>query len=130
MMELTQYEALRAYAKMLNTLDADVLEPLVAEGFVCESQMVFSALESKQAYLDYIRPKMQTIKNEGAAVFAEMGEIDAYGALQPCVVLAQHSCDNLVGVVLARVQSGKLVRLDLCIVPPPKSAWRSGEYPT
>lgn len=128
-MDLTQYESLRAYAKMLNTLDADVLEPWLAEDFVYESQTVFSALESKQAYLDYIRPKMQTIKNEGAAVFAEMGEIDVYGALQPCVVLAQHSPDNLVSFILARVEGGKLVRLDLCVAPPPTWAQRSGEYP-
>jgi len=128
-MELTQSEALRAYAKMMNTLSADALEPLLADDFTYESQTVFSALESKQAFLDYIRPKLQTIQKAGATVFAEMGMVSAYGTHQPCVVLAQGSKDNLVGIVLARVSDNRLRRLDLCIVPPPQTAERSGEYP-
>jgi hypothetical protein len=128
-MSLTQSEALRAYARMMNTLDLSPLEPLLATDFTYESQTVFSALESKQAFLDYIRPKLQTIKDTGATVFAEMGMVSAYGQRQPCVVLAQNSKDNLVGLVLARVVAGKLSRLDLCIVPPPQAAERSGDYP-
>lgn len=128
-MELTQYDALRAYAKMMNNLNVDPLEPLLADDFVYESQAVFSALESKQDFLDYIRPKLQTIQNTGAEVFAEMGVISAYGAQQPCVVLAQSSKENLVALVLARTAGSKLCRLDQCIVPPPQSAERSGEYP-
>lgn len=128
-MDLTQHEALRAYAKMINTLNPDVLEPLLADDFTYESQTVIAALSSKRAYLDYIRPKLQTIKETGATVFAEMGMIVAYWEKQPCVVLAQYSRENLVGLVLARVSGDKLSRLDLCIVPPPQSAERTGEYP-
>lgn len=128
-MELTQAEALRAYAKMMNTLDVSALEPLLADNFTYESQAVFTPLDSKQSFLDYIRPKLVTIKNSGATVFAEMGMVAAYGQRQPCVVLAQNSRDNLVGLVLARIAGGKLSRLDLCIVPQPQSAERSGEYP-
>ena len=129
-MELTKSEALRAYARMMNTLSVSPLEPLLADNFTYESQAVFTALESKQAFLDYIRPKLETIRNVGATVFAEMGKVDAYGEDQPCVVLAQNNKGNLVGLVLARVTDGKLSRLDLCIVPPPQFAERSGEYPT
>lgn len=128
-MDLTQSEALRAYAKMMNTLSVTPLEPLLADNFTYESQTVFSALESKQAFLDYIRPKLETIQKAGATVFAEMGMVSAYGKHQPCVVLAQNTKDNLVGLVLASVSDSKLSRLDLCIVPPPQSAERSGEYP-
>jgi hypothetical protein len=128
-MELTQSEALRAYAKMMNTLSVGPLEPLLAENFTYESQAVLSPLESKQDFLDYIRPKLQTIQNAGSAVFAEMGTVSAYGESQPCVILAQRSKDNLVGLVFARLADGKLSRLDLCIVPAPQSAVRSGEYP-
>ena len=128
-MDLTQSEALRAYAKMMNTLSVTPLEPLLADNFTYESQTVFSALESKQAFLDYIRPKLQTIQKAGATVFAEMGMVSAYGKHQPCVVLAQNTKDNLVGLVLASVSDSKLSRLDLCIVPPPQSAERSGAYP-
>jgi hypothetical protein len=128
-MPLTQQEALCAYARMMNTLNADALEPLLAEGFVYESQTVFTPLESKEAFLAYIRPKLEAIRNAGAQVFAELGTVSAYGGIQPCVVLAQGSKENLVGLVLAKVQGEHASRLDLCIVPPPQSAERSGEYP-
>lgn len=52
-MMLTSTDALRAYAKMMNTLSVDALEPILADNFVYESQAVFSALESKQEFLDY-----------------------------------------------------------------------------
>lgn len=129
-MKLTEAAALRAYAKMMNTLDTAPLEPLLAEDFAYESQAVFQALESKQAFLDYIKPKLQTIARAKAIVYAEMGTVAAYGKQQPCVILAQNEKSNLVGLVLAKVDANKLKRLDLCVVPPPHSADRSGEYPT
>ncbi len=101
-MELTQAEALRAYAKMMNTLDVSALEPLLADNFTYESQAVFTPLDSKQSFLDYIRPKLVTIKNAGATVFAEMGMVAAYGQHQPCVVLAQTAeTTSLVSSLLA-----------------------------
>lgn len=128
-MELTQTDALRAYAKMMNTLRTEPLESLLAEDFTYESQTVFQALDSKEAFLDYIRPKLQTIAGSKATVYAEMGMVSAYGNRQPCVVLAQNERTNLVGLVLAKVKDNKLMRLDLCVVPPPQTAERSGEYP-
>ena len=129
-MEITEHEALRAYARMMNTLSVQRLEPLLADDFTYKSQYVFSALGSKQEFLDYIRPKLQTIREAGAPVFAEMGRVLAYGKRRPCVLLAQERKDSLVGLVLAKVSDGNLGRLDLCIVPSPQSAERSGEYPT
>ena len=58
-----------------------------------------------------------------------MGTVSAYGKDQSCVILAQTNKENLLGLVLAKVVAGKLKRLDLCIIPPPQSAKRSGEYP-
>jgi hypothetical protein len=63
-MELTKSDALRAYATMINTLDASHIEPLLAEDFHYLSQMVFEELESKQAFLTYIRGKLKTIKKQ------------------------------------------------------------------
>ena len=122
-------EALRAYARMLNTLSVEALEPYLADDFVYESQMVLMARRSKQEFLEYIRPKLETIRTSGTTVFAEMGEVWAYFEHRPCVVLAQGSKEDLVGIVLATVDRNKLSRLDLCIVPTPQSATRSGEYP-
>jgi hypothetical protein len=128
-MQMTEETALRAYAKMMNTLNAECLEPLLADDFTYESQHVFQPLESKQAFLDYIRPKLITIQQAKATVFAEMGTVTAYGDNQPCVILAQNDRANLVGIVLAKVDGEHLKRIDLCIVPPPQAAKRSGEYP-
>ena len=58
-----------------------------------------------------------------------MGTVDTHVENQLCVILAQNDRSNLVGVVLAKVEGGLLKRLDLCIVPPPEAAERSGEYP-
>jgi hypothetical protein len=127
-MTMTVEDALRAYAKMMNTLDTSHLEPLLADDFHYASQWVFSEIESKQDYLEYIVPKLTTIKQSGNATFAEMGWLDQE-FLGPCVVLAQRDKDNLVAVVLAKLEDGKIKRLDICGAPSPHSARRTGEYP-
>ncbi len=129
-MELTEDIALRAYAKMMNTLSTEPLEAILADDFIYESQMVIKPLNSKQAFLDYMVPKLQTIQRLNATVYAEMGSVSAYSENQPCVILAQNDKANLIGLVLAKTDGKVLKRLDLCIVPSPQSAERSGEYPT
>ena len=57
-MPLTEEAALRAYAKMMNTLNAECIEPLLADDFILESQQVFQPLESKEEFLEYIRGKI------------------------------------------------------------------------
>ncbi len=129
MTDLPETAGLRAYAAMMNTLDPARLEPHLAEDFVYESQAVFQPLESKRAFMDYITPKLETVPKAKATVYAELGRVSAYGRAQPCVILAQNSLDNLVGLVLAKCENGKLTRLDLCVVPSAHEAERSGDYP-
>ena len=128
-MTLTKADALRAYARALNSGSTLPLEACLADDFSYESQWVFSAIESKVEFLEYLSRKLETIAREGATVFAEMGTISAYGEDRPCVIVAQHARENLVGIALAKVENGELKRLDLCMVPPPEEATRSGEYP-
>jgi hypothetical protein len=125
----TELKGLRAYAAMMNTLDATRIESILADDFIYESQAVFQPLESKQAFLEYIKPKLETVRRSNATVYAEIGRVSAYGRDQECVVLAQNTPDNLVALVLAKSEGSKLKRLDLCIVPPPHTAQRTGEYP-
>jgi hypothetical protein len=113
--------ALRAYAEMMNTLDCKKLEPLLAPDFHYASQWVFSEIETKQGYLDYIRPKLETIKWSGNRVWAEMAHLDR-DFPEPCVVLAQGNKDNLIALVLAKVADGLITRFDMCAVPSPYSA--------
>ena len=127
-MSLTAEQALRAYAAMMNTLDASRLEPLLADDFHYASQWVFAEIESKVAYLDYIVPKLEAIRRSGVAVWAEMGGLDREFA-GPCVVMAQGDKENLVAVVLARIENEKIKRLDLCRAPSPHLARRTGDYP-
>ncbi|MBS0391684.1 MAG: nuclear transport factor 2 family protein [Proteobacteria bacterium] len=126
---LSKESGLRAYASMINSLDAEKLAPLLADDFTYESQMVFEPIESKKAFLEYIRVKLETIRNSDSPVYAEMGVVHAYFENQPCVILAQGSKEDLVAIVLAKTEGAFLKRLDLCIVPEPHSAKRSNDYP-
>lgn len=125
---LSQENALRAYAAMMNTQDESKFAELLADNFHYASQWVLSEIESRQAYLDYIKPKLSAIKLPGSAVWAEMAHLESEipGA---CVVMAQGSKDNLVSLVLVKVADGKIIRLDMCGAPSPYSAIRSGDYP-
>ncbi len=127
---LTELNALRAYARMLNTLNVDQLERFLAEDFRYTSQAVFKELTSKTEYLSYITRKLETIRLARVPVFAEMGQVDVMSDMRPCVVVAQGNQESLEALVLGEVDGGRLKRLDLCIVAPhPTTAQRSGEYP-
>ena len=128
LMSLTSEQALRAYAMTMNTLDASHLEPLLADDFHYASQWVFDEMESKAEFLDYIVAKLETIRECGELPWAEMGWLD-HTWPGPCVVMAQGKRDDLVALVVAEVADGKIRRLDMCCIPPPQSARRSGEYP-
>lgn len=114
---------------MMNTLSAAHLEPLLAEDFHYESQWVFGAITSKQAYLDYIGPKLDAIRASGSRVWAEMAELRGYAG-GPCLVLAQGEQDKLSATLLMKILDGKIKRADMCFIPPPEAATRTGEYPT
>ena len=119
---------LRAYATMMNTLNVDAIEPLLADDFHYSSQWVLAEITSKQEYLDYIRPKLKALRDSETKVWAEMAHLDQE-IPGPCVVLAQNSKDNLLSLILGKVANGKLTRLDMCGAPSPHSAKRSGVYP-
>lgn len=120
--------ALRAYASMMNTLDSSKLESLLSDDFHYAPQMVLAEIESKQEYLDYINPKLEVVRASGTKVWAEMA-ILTHSFPGPCVVLAQGDKEHLVALVLAKVKGDQIERIDMCIVPTPQSAKRSGEYP-
>ena len=114
---------------MMNILNSSKLEPLLSPDFHYESQMVFSEIKSKQEYLDYINPKLEFIRASGIKAWAEMAML-THSFTGPCVVLAQGEKENLVALVLAEVKGDFIKRRDMCIVPAPKTAKRSGEYPS
>jgi hypothetical protein len=126
--ELSKVDALRAYARMMHHLSADYLAPLLADDFHYASQWVFEEITSKQQYLDYIRPKLEAIKASGSRVWAELGELLTYPG-GPCLFMAQGDKNNISATVLVEVIGSKIKRLDMCFVPSPQNARRTGEYP-
>ena len=128
LMSLSELDALTAYAKCLNLLSLDSLEPLLAEDFHFESQMVMSAITSKDEYLTYFRGKLPNLRNSEHSVFAEMGKIDAYGH-EDCLILAQGHIDNFVCLAFAKVKGELITHIDLCVIPRAIDAKRTGIYP-
>lgn len=127
-MDNQQLKALRAYAKMMNTLQTEWLGPLLAENLRYNSQWVFEEMRGKQKYLEYMQGKFQTITKSGSRPHAEIGELQEY-PFGPCVILAQGDKDNLVATVLVGIEDGLVAKLDMCAVPDPMAAIRTGEYP-
>ena len=126
--QLTEKDALSIYAKMMHTLDSSEFESFLSEDFSYSSQKVLTDMNSKDEFIEYIRPKLETIKKTNSSVYAELGVCPAYGHTD-CLIMAQGDKSNLLGVAYASVDKGKISGLSLCIVPTPDSAIRSGIYP-
>lgn len=60
-----ELEFLNALAKAYQTYDASVIESYLSDDMQYASFWVFSKLESKAAYMDYITGKLATMKNTG-----------------------------------------------------------------
>ncbi|MBM3974140.1 MAG: nuclear transport factor 2 family protein [Planctomycetes bacterium] len=128
-MSLSERDAITAYCRMLNTRDVEPLVPLLAADFVYESQVVLQPLRGVPDFVAYITGKFATLAESNQPAFAELGQVRAYGLRRPCAVLAQPTKADLVGIVLAKVAGDRIARLDVCIVPRPHEAERSGLYP-
>jgi hypothetical protein len=64
-MALTEIEALRAYARMINTLDVSHIEPLLDENVRYASQWMVGEIPSKEEFLDCMRSSMLELKRPG-----------------------------------------------------------------
>ena len=126
--QLTEKDALSIYAKMMHTLDSSEFESFLSEEFSYSSQKVLTDMNSKDEFIEYIRPKLEIIKKTNCSVYAELGVCPAYGHTD-CLIMAQGDKSNLLGVAYASVDKGKISGISLCIVPTPDSAERSGIYP-
>ena len=126
--QLTEKEALSIYARMMHNLDSSEFESFLSEDFSYSSQKVLTEMNSKDEFIEYIRPKLETIKKSKSHVYAELGICPAYGHTD-CLIMAQGGKSNLLGVAYASVYAGKITGLSLCVVPTPDSAERSGIYP-
>ena len=70
--QITEKEALSIYAKMMHTLDSSEFESFLPEDFSYSSQKVLTDMNSKDEFIAYIRPKLETIKKTKSSVYAEL----------------------------------------------------------
>ncbi|MDQ0319685.1 hypothetical protein QO002_001823 [Pararhizobium capsulatum DSM 1112] len=127
-MTLTVKDALRAYARMLNTCDLEPLSPFLSDDFRYTSQMVLTSIGSKADFLTYMREKLDVIRGRDDRPVAEMGYLPAMFN-RPCLVLSERDSNTAICTVLTEVSNQKLVQIDLCLIPTPGSAKRTGERP-
>ena len=119
-------EACRAYARALNNLDPTHLEPwLHPDDFTSSSQWVMEEMKGKEAYLDYLKGKFETIRGSSSPVWAEIGYTKAFGA-GDCVIIAQKDHKNLVATVLIKMEADKIKSISMCGIPSPTSVTEPG----
>ena len=130
-----------ALGKAYNTLNVEHIEQLLDDDVKYESQQVLSPLKGKEAVLDYLRKKFDTLRNTpGSELFAEIGfmgsqereYIKAAFATegQPCLILSQGEKERKLAVVLVEGLKGKISDVQLCTVAPHWSQVQgTGEYP-
>ena len=120
--------AAREYAIAWNSLRMNAFISLLAEDVLYESQMVIEALEGKQQIARYLREKIQAVKNAGTEfrVAVELGTT-TYPSVEPCAILYQGG-ETPIGLAFFKVGSNTIQRIDICNVPDPWGAKRSGEF--
>lgn len=127
-MVLTEYDAVKAYARMMNTRDLDHFAPFVADDIELKSQVQSEPVQGKQAFLDYMAKNLEKFADDARA-WAELGEVHKSGRTRPCAVLSQYSRDNMVATATVEIKDNQVTRLNLFLIPAPEEATRSGEYP-
>jgi hypothetical protein len=125
---LTTREALMAYATMINTGDPSALAPLLAPDFTYTSQSVLTDMVGKDAYLEFMAAKFETMRNAGLMPLADLAHRPGYGHVE-CAVLWQGAPPVPQCLVYADVVGEQLKAIHLCIVPAPESAKLLGLWP-
>ena len=69
-MQLTEIDALRAYARTINTLDVSHIEPLLDENVRYASQWMIGKITSKRDFLEYMQSHLLEIKQSGNRAYA------------------------------------------------------------
>lgn len=119
----------KTVAKSYNNLNHDVLNSVLDENIIYESQNVLKALEGKQNVLSYLEGKFKTIANSGNQVYAELGFLDE-AKQKPCIILSQGDKENKGVLILVKAENNLITRIDICTVAPHwSSAIRTDEYP-
>lgn len=121
-------EACRAYARMINTLDYSCLDPWLNPELEYQSQKVLEVMRGKERYSEYIRGKIETIRNSGYLTVAEIAYTDMFDP-GPCVIIAQGEEERWVATLLLKMKGNRIGSMVMCIIPSPYECRRTREQP-
>lgn len=103
-------QLLNKLADTYTKYDASIIEEYLAEDFHYASMWVFDEITSKEAYLNYLRGKLQTMKNNGVLhKFEIIQGSRGYGLL----VTYPPSNDDGYGFVIQLNDNNKIARIDM-----------------
>ena len=130
---LTEEDAVAAFAKAWNRLEADGFLALLAPDARYASQWVFEELVGASAIADYLRRKMRTVQMHGinnpdSRVRVELGRTTHGDGGRPCAFMTQGKGHAVQAAVLFEVSGDKVARCDLCI-PQLLGAVRTSVFP-
>lgn len=133
MNELTEEDAVFAFAKGWNRLEPDGFLALLAPEARYTSQWVFEELVGADAIGAYLTGKMRTVRahavnNPNARVRVEVGRTTHGEGGRPCAFMTQGQDNAVQAAVIFEVGDGQVVRYDLCI-PQILGAVRTGVFP-
>lgn len=133
MNQITEENAVMVFAKAWNRLEPDEFLALLSPDARYASQWVFEELVGATAITDYLREKMQTVRNHGinnpdSRVRVEVGRTAQGRDGRPCAFMTQGRGNDIQAAVVFEVNEGKVLRYDLCI-PQILGAVRTGVYP-
>jgi len=125
--------AMEALARCWNRLDAELLDPWLAEGVRYEAPATELYLCGRRAVMDYLQRKVCRIEEAGeeARIRAELGWVPAAGrGRRPCVISSQGDVERAAVFLVTLAVDGKLERIEVCTADPdPRLAEGSGVVP-
>jgi len=124
---LTIYNALSAYARMINTMNISHITDLLSDQFQYKSQLVLNDISCKADYLIFINATLKAIADSEINVQAEMGQ---YGHLGDCVIVTRGNNISIPDVILAKVENNQLTLLEVIITPNIEQIKHSGFFPS
>ncbi len=123
---MTHEELVIEFAKTWNNLDSSYIRELLAPDFHYASQWVFSEIESKNKFLEYLEGKLKAVADSGDIIIAEVGNYWS----NYCLVLTQFkNGSNKKVTFLIETKDGQIVRADLCCIPCPEDIEMLGIIP-
>lgn len=114
-------EACRAYARMINTLDYSCLDPWLDPDLEYQSQQVLEIMRGKERYSEYIRGKIENIRNSGYLTVAEIAYTDMFDP-GPCVIIAQGEEERWVATLLLNMKGNSIGSMTSALSLRPTSA--------